>query len=320
MEALRPLLSALLLQPGVLAGAVLAALLTALLATALLSSLLAGGSGAGNGTSASQLLFSLFVRSGRLRNLLCSSCDRCSKRYPLANTCQVPFFASLSDVYSFVFGYKCEGLFVEVGAYDGESFSNTSGLADMGWRGHYLEPIPRYAEAARARHASNAPRVQVHTLCAGEKDGESVELSTAGPFSSAVPDEIAAVEGSAMKGVLEALGWGHASGAPKITATTKALNSFWKEQGLGRGEVDVLVSGAALGPGGGRSAPAPFSGSHCLSLSLSLSLTHTHTHCFSLSLPLSLSFCLCRWWTLRALSGPYSRTLTWPPGRPSWSL
>lgn len=57
-------------------------------------------------------------------------------------------------------------------------------FADMGWRGHYLEPIPQYAALCRHRHSSN-PKVSVHNVCAGEKDGVPVSLSAAGPFSSA---------------------------------------------------------------------------------------------------------------------------------------
>ena len=98
-------------------------------------------------------------------------------------------------MYAFVFGYKENGTFVEIGAYDGESFSNTSGLADIGWTGHYVEPIPAFAAACAARHSAN-PAVTVHTLCVGERDGETVSLSPAGPFTSAVEDEIAAVSTS----------------------------------------------------------------------------------------------------------------------------
>lgn len=218
-----------------------------LLVSGLLSTLvflcgLLGGSGQGNKGSFQQFLFSRYTGCGRLRNWVCRPCDRARGRYPLANTCQVPFFTSLSDVYTFVFGYKAGGLFVEVGAYDGESFSNTSGLADMGWRGHYLEPIPQYAQAARARHAGNAPRVVVHTVCAGEVDGEAVELSAAGPFSSAVDDEISSVSGSALNATLDTFGWGHNKDSEKIKTTTKSLNTFFKEQGIAPGAVDVMVS------------------------------------------------------------------------------
>jgi hypothetical protein len=229
-------------QSGLFAPAALVLLFSLALATCLALLLLgAGGGGGGNRSTLGQALFGAYLRVGRLRNLLCSSCDRCARHYPTANTCQVPFFKGLSDVYTFVFGYKCEGLFVEVGAYDGESFSNTSGLADLGWRGHYIEPIPAYAAACAARHAGSAPRVQVHALCIGERDGEAVSLSAAGPFSSGVEDEIASVAASQMSSVLGAMGWGHDAAAARVAATSTALNTFFKAQRIQPGEVDVLV-------------------------------------------------------------------------------
>ena len=241
-------------SPAMLGPVGLVALLTLALATCLALLLVGtgGGGGGGSRSTCSQALFATYLRLGRLRNLLCSSCDRCQRHYPTANTCQVPFFRSLSDVYTFVFGYKTEGLFVEVGAYDGESFSNTSGLADLGWRGHYVEPIPAYAAACAARHAGSAPRVRVHTLCIGEQDGAAVSLSAAGPFSSGVEDEIASVQASQMSSALGAMGWGHEAGAARVDAKTTALNTFFKDQGIQPGEVDVLVRGGAA-----RRCPAP---------------------------------------------------------------
>ena len=227
---------------GVPAASVLASVLCILLIGPLLVALCTGGgAGMGNRLSFSQWVFSMYVRLGRLRNLACGACDRSCKRYPLANTCQVPFFASLSDVFTFVFGYKAEGLFLEIGAYDGESFSNTSGLADMGWRGHYIEPIPAYADAARVRHAGNAGRVLVHTTCVGETDGETVEISAAGPFSSAVADEIKSVTASKLNDALAVLGWAHRAEAERIKAVTVSLNTFCRKQTFAPGEIDVMV-------------------------------------------------------------------------------
>jgi hypothetical protein len=179
--------AALMDQPGAPSTSALAATLAALLAALLVVAVYntGPGVGAGNRVSCANLAFGCWVRAGRARNLLCSPCDRWRGRYPVANTCQIPFFKSVSDIYTFVFGYRTAGLFVEVGAYDGESFSNTSCLADVGWAGHYVEPIPKYAAVCAARHAGNAG-VRVHTACVGERDGEAVELSTAGPFSRCV--------------------------------------------------------------------------------------------------------------------------------------
>lgn len=205
--------------------------------------------GAGNRTSCTQRLFTCWVRYGRLRNLCCSVCDRTRKYYPLANTCQIPFFSNLSQIYNFVFGYKMNGVFIEIGAYDGESFSNTSCLADLGWKGYYVEPIPQYAAICQQRHSSN-PNVTVITSCVGEKDGIEVELSTAGPFTSAIEDEIETISKSKLSSTLEALGWNHSpssssnssSGIPRIKSTTMSLNTLCTKYQLPKkGGIDVMI-------------------------------------------------------------------------------
>jgi FkbM family methyltransferase len=73
--------------------------------------------------------------------------------YPVTESCQIGI---LDGLLQRCFGRVTQGQFVEVGAYDGESFSNTCGLADIGWRGLYIEPSPASYERCRARHAKNA--------------------------------------------------------------------------------------------------------------------------------------------------------------------
>ena len=73
----------------------------------------------------------------------------------LSKTCQIP---PLADIYSLYFQDKI-GSFVEVGAFDGESFSNTSCLADSGWKGLYIEPVFKFYEKCVERHKSNNIRV-----------------------------------------------------------------------------------------------------------------------------------------------------------------
>lgn len=67
-------------------------------------------------------------------------------------TCQI---SDLAKFYERFFGEKADGKFVEVGAYDGESWSNTSCLADLGWRGIYIEPIAELRQRCEDRHRSN---------------------------------------------------------------------------------------------------------------------------------------------------------------------
>jgi hypothetical protein len=230
---------ALISQSGATSVALMVATACALTVAALFVAL--SSSASGNHSTTAQSLFSAYVSLGRIRNLLCSPCDRARGRYPQAITCQIPFFRSLSDVFTFIWGYKTEGLFVEIGGYDGESFSNTSCLADMGWRGAYAEPIPSFAAACKARHAGNAG-VVVHQSCVGEVDGAQVTISTAGPFSSAVADEVSTVSTSSLNGMLEALGWAHTDKAnASVTCTTVSLDSFMRRN------VGVLPPAAAGG-------------------------------------------------------------------------
>lgn len=56
-----------------------------------------------------------------------------------------------------VFGHRPHGYYIEIGAYDGVTLSNTFFLEQMGWTGLLIEPIP-----ALARHAAaQRPRSRV---------------------------------------------------------------------------------------------------------------------------------------------------------------
>ena len=50
----------------------------------------------------------------------------------------------LADIYARMFPLS-GGTFVEVGAFDGWSYSHTVCLAQLGWRGLYIEPVPEHA-------------------------------------------------------------------------------------------------------------------------------------------------------------------------------
>ena len=100
--------------------------------------------------------------------------------YPLARTCQIP---NLSFLYEQYFGRRRNGSFVEVGAFDGEYASNTSGLADVGWKGLYVEPVPEFFEKCRTRHKKNAG-VQVINTAVGDSEGQ-LSIHVGGPLSTA---------------------------------------------------------------------------------------------------------------------------------------
>lgn len=87
--------------------------------------------------------------------------------YKLSASCQIP---DLDKIYYKYFGEITTGFFVEVGAFDGESVSNTSCLADCGWNGIYIEPIQDYYIQCLERHKNN--NVIVSNLSIGLDEGE----------------------------------------------------------------------------------------------------------------------------------------------------
>jgi len=87
--------------------------------------------------------------------------------YPLSSTCQIQ---RLGTIYEAVFGQRTDGTFVEVGAFDGDRYSNTSCLADVGWRGLYIEPVPLHVAICRERHRGNVG-VQVLECAIGATPG-----------------------------------------------------------------------------------------------------------------------------------------------------
>jgi len=81
------------------------------------------------------------------------------------------------------------GYFVEVGAFDGVIASNTWGLAERGWQGLMIEPVPDMASACRANH-QNHPRVRVVECAVGSTTSDKVTLYLAGTLTSANADAI----------------------------------------------------------------------------------------------------------------------------------
>jgi len=99
--------------------------------------------------------------------------------YKLSTTCQIP---ELGKIYEQYFHKRTDGCFVEIGAYDGEYASNTSGLADIGWFGYYVEPIPEYSQRCVARHIDNK-NVTTSQYAIGAKLGQ-VDINIGGPLST----------------------------------------------------------------------------------------------------------------------------------------
>lgn len=99
--------------------------------------------------------------------------------YRTGKNCQIP---PLAKIYYDCFDYITDGTFVEVGANDGESFSNTCFLADIGWSGYYIEPVPSYYVKCIERHKQNE-NTRVYNFAIGDCE-KKVTLHVGGVLST----------------------------------------------------------------------------------------------------------------------------------------
>lgn len=100
--------------------------------------------------------------------------------YPEVPSCQIP---ELSFLFERVFGQTEAGTFVEVGANDGISHSNSWGLAKRSWTGLYIEPDPELAHECSINHREH-PKVRVINLAAGPPGVQVADLHRAGALST----------------------------------------------------------------------------------------------------------------------------------------
>ena len=73
--------------------------------------------------------------------------------YKVGKNCQIP---NLGNLYLEYFGYKTNGIFVEVGAFDCYMWSNTIGLAKAGWKGLYFEPQLEASNKCKKLHRTSS--------------------------------------------------------------------------------------------------------------------------------------------------------------------
>jgi FkbM family methyltransferase len=104
-----------------------------------------------------------------------------SSYYSLQPSCQVKNLDTLFEIF---FGQRDHGTFVEVGANDGISCSNTWGLSERGWRGYMVEPIPSFARECRENHKGH-PAVSVHETAIGNREGVEIKFNIAGMLTTA---------------------------------------------------------------------------------------------------------------------------------------
>lgn len=107
-----------------------------------------------------------------------------SSTYQFASSCQIP---NLSSIYDFFFP-EGRGVIVEVGAFDGITFSNSSGLISKGWTALLIEPVPESYEKCKLKYSKNS-NVELLNLAVGANQG-SLEINLAGALSSGDPKTI----------------------------------------------------------------------------------------------------------------------------------
>lgn len=100
--------------------------------------------------------------------------------YTAGPACQIENIGGLLEKY---LGITDDGFYVEVGAFDGISHSNTLGLARRGWLGVVAEPNPGSATILR-RNYKQFPRISIEEVAIGKSDGEVLQLQIAGTLSS----------------------------------------------------------------------------------------------------------------------------------------
>lgn len=75
----------------------------------------------------------------------------------------------LDKIYLDYFGYRTNGFFVDVGAFDGRNYSNTYCLAEAGWEGICYEPVESSFHACVFNHENH--KVKTIQTCVGNKKG-----------------------------------------------------------------------------------------------------------------------------------------------------
>jgi len=96
---------------------------------------------------------------------------------------------NLHNIYQDVFGYKNDGFFVEVGAYDGRRWSNTLSLIEADWSGIMVEPVSIYYEACESRYKDN-DKIEISNCCIGWENEPSKKVYLGGPCTTIMEEMV----------------------------------------------------------------------------------------------------------------------------------
>jgi FkbM family methyltransferase len=98
------------------------------------------------------------------------------------------YHGQIPDFDSYISFIEEPGFFVEIGAFDGITHSNTHHLVQRGWKGVYVEPIKEYYEACVKTH-ENKDGVKVYNNLISDYNGMG-KIFKAGEGSTADEDTI----------------------------------------------------------------------------------------------------------------------------------
>lgn len=80
-----------------------------------------------------------------------------------------------------------KGTFLDIGAWNGKTFSNTHEIALRGWNGICVEPSPSVISSLRDLY-KDRPDIEIYNVCIGMKDGD-VEFYDAGGDATSSTNE-----------------------------------------------------------------------------------------------------------------------------------
>lgn len=148
--------------------------------------------------------------------------------YSLQPSCQVK---NLDTLFALFFGQRDHGTFVEIGANDGISCSNTWGLSERGWRGYMVEPIPSFASKCRKNHEGH-PTISIHETAIGNREDVEIKFNIAGMLTTANAN---------LKAEYKTIDWSQDLVTEETkTVVSQPLDTFLKDNGVEAG-FDLLV-------------------------------------------------------------------------------
>jgi FkbM family methyltransferase len=142
--------------------------------------------------------------------------------YEPVSTCQIP---GLQGILAGVFGTKKDGTFVEVGANDGMAYSNTYQLAELGWKGLCIEPMPHLFQKLLVNHINHKNMTLVN-MFVSSKAGE-IDMFEHDEMFTGDPEWLLKIDNFARK-------------AKVATVKTETLDVILRKAGIDP-EFDLLV-------------------------------------------------------------------------------